>query len=328
MLISIIVPIYNVERYIEECIDSIVRQNVKEWELLLVDDGSTDSSGVICDEYSNRFDNIRVFHKKNGGVSSARNIGIAEAKGDWLVFVDGDDWLAEDYLDPIANWYSSKYNILHFGYTKQNREGEMIAIGGKVTGHFISDQLFCSENWSSVSVSYAFRKTLIDKYSIRFPEGFRISEDRAFIACAVVSAKEYFCVEGNGYYYRYTRGSAVNSHHPYACNRFNIEVAKYVENFVNRNGLAWGKDARRWFWGFQMHSHLLSVLRSKSFVSDLGAIQCDVNEFWRVVSAYQYDNDLFVEFWCMKYCLFPFLLYKKYIYPRVWHAKKLIMDFR
>lgn len=99
MLISVIVPVYNVENYLRHCVQSITSQAYKKLEVLLVDDGSTDRSGQICDELALQDSRIRVFHKENGGVSSARNLGIENASGDYICFVDSDDWLDTDYFD-------------------------------------------------------------------------------------------------------------------------------------------------------------------------------------------------------------------------------------
>ena len=89
--ISVIVPVYKVEKYVGECINSILAQSFKDFELILVDDGSPDKSGEICDSYAKKDNRIKVFHKKNGGVSSARNFGIDKAVGEWLCFIDSDD---------------------------------------------------------------------------------------------------------------------------------------------------------------------------------------------------------------------------------------------
>lgn len=93
MLFSIIVPVYNVEKYLDKCILSILNQDYNNYELLLIDDGSTDNSGHICDEYAKKYSCINVFHKKNGGLSDARNYGMKYAKGNYIVFVDSDDWI-------------------------------------------------------------------------------------------------------------------------------------------------------------------------------------------------------------------------------------------
>jgi len=98
-IISIIVPIYNVEKYLEKCINSLLLQDIDvEYEIVLVDDGSTDKSGLICDKYDAIHDNIRVIHKKNGGLSDARNVGVMNSSGKYITFVDSDDYVSADYL--------------------------------------------------------------------------------------------------------------------------------------------------------------------------------------------------------------------------------------
>ena len=96
MKVSVIIPVYNVEDYLKECIESLTAQTIKDIEILLVDDGSTDKSGVICDEYSEKFENVKVIHKVNGGQASARNMALDIAEGEFIGFVDSDDWVDAD----------------------------------------------------------------------------------------------------------------------------------------------------------------------------------------------------------------------------------------
>ena len=96
--ISVIVPVYNVEKYIGECIKSIINQDYENIEIILVDDGSNDKSGEICDEYTLKDKRVKVIHKENGGVSSARNRGIESSTGEYIAFVDGDDYVTKDYV--------------------------------------------------------------------------------------------------------------------------------------------------------------------------------------------------------------------------------------
>ena len=102
-LVSIIVPVYNAEEYLNRCVDSILSQTMTDFELLLIDDGSKDDSGRICDEYSEKDARVRVFHKPNGGVSSARNLGLDNAKGKWITFVDADDRCSCNYLEHLLS---------------------------------------------------------------------------------------------------------------------------------------------------------------------------------------------------------------------------------
>ena len=99
--VSIIIPIYNVEKYLKCCLDSILVQTFQDWEAIFVDDGSKDSSGIICDEYAAKDARVRVIHKENGGLSSARNAGLAIASGDWIMHLDGDDWIEPDMLERL-----------------------------------------------------------------------------------------------------------------------------------------------------------------------------------------------------------------------------------
>lgn len=100
-IISIIVPVYQAEKYLCRCIDSILAQTFTDWECILVDDGSTDKSGRICDEYATRDSRFRVFHKPNGGVSSARNLALDNARGEWVTFIDADDFISNNYFNAI-----------------------------------------------------------------------------------------------------------------------------------------------------------------------------------------------------------------------------------
>ena len=108
--VSIIVPVYKAEAYLHRCIDSIIVQTFTNWALLLVDDGSPDRSGVICDEYAGKDERIKVFYKENGGVSSARNLGIDKAVVEWLCFIDSDDTIQPTYLDDFESFYF-KYKL-------------------------------------------------------------------------------------------------------------------------------------------------------------------------------------------------------------------------
>ena len=122
-LISVIVPVYNVEKYLKKCIDSIRAQTYSNIEIILIDDGSTDTSGSICDEYANNFENIKVFHKKNGGLMSAWKYGFEHALGEYIGFVDSDDWIEAEMYDKLLSALKS---------TKSD-----IAVAGLIKGEYI-----------------------------------------------------------------------------------------------------------------------------------------------------------------------------------------------
>lgn len=118
-LISVIVPIYNIESYIEKCIESIVNQDYRNIEIILVDDGSTDTSGMICDKYEKIDSRIKVLHKKNGGLSDARNFGMKNANGKYLIFIDGDDYVKENFISRLYHnlcFYKADISVCAFSY--------------------------------------------------------------------------------------------------------------------------------------------------------------------------------------------------------------------
>ena len=178
-IISIIVPIYNVDNYLEKCIDSILNQALEEFELVLVNDGSTDNSGAICDKYSNKDERVKVIHKKNGGVSSARNVGIKNANGDYIGFVDPDD-----YVD--IDMYKKLYELC----IKSNSDIAICKLGREINGNIINKsydegllelnnlegmrELFKGELYRFSLCNKLFNKKCFE--NIKFPEG-RIHED-------------------------------------------------------------------------------------------------------------------------------------------------------
>ena len=111
MKFSVVVPIYNVEKYLNKCVDSILNQTYKDFELILVDDGSPDNCPKICDEYAERDARVRVIHKENEGLVAARNTGIKEAEGEYICYVDGDDWIASNLLETVWEKALKNYDV-------------------------------------------------------------------------------------------------------------------------------------------------------------------------------------------------------------------------
>lgn len=130
--VSIIIPVYNAEKHISKCIESLTNQTYKEIQIILINDGSTDKSGQICEAYAEKDNRIIVIHKENGGVSSARNIGLENSTGYYIMFVDSDDWIEEDAIKrlmQVQNKYS--YDLIMFGYYRENVINETIDLSGK-----------------------------------------------------------------------------------------------------------------------------------------------------------------------------------------------------
>lgn len=178
--VSIIIPVYNTENTLNRCIDSILNQIFTDWELLLVDDGSTDQSGELCDEYASRDKRIKVFHKKNGGVSSARNIGLDHATGSWITFVDSDDFIDTTFLSSFiisssCDLYITGIQFINNTTTLLPPE-ECIKIEDVIELDNLLNKLYFTAPWGKV-----YKNDIIQQNKIRFNINLKIGEDTDFV---------------------------------------------------------------------------------------------------------------------------------------------------
>lgn len=202
-LISVIVPVYNVEKYIRECIDSIIFQTYNNFELILVDDGTPDNSGHICDDYAKKDSRIKVIHKRNEGVSVARNIGIEVAKGEWITFVDSDDKLEEDALQICSDFIRNQsIDLLQFRDTDSNLNDRLI-----YEEIVPSKQYLRLEHpitvWGSM-----FKKSIINKWNLQFNSNIKIGEDLIFVTNYIKHCKQCLMLNRSLYFYRKNENGA------------------------------------------------------------------------------------------------------------------------
>lgn len=199
-LVSIIVPVYNVEKYLSTCINSILSQSVLDWELLLIDDGSNDRSGFICDDYSQIDPRIRVFHLTNGGVSNARNFGIDNARGKWLCFVDADDYLDSRSIDLCLKYEDC--DLIRFSmeyvYSEENFNNRSYNLTSYTSkSDFLYDVI--SRNTILGVCAGFYKRDLFEQYKIRFNPKISLGEDWLVFAQLVYRAN-LFAVDTNCYY--------------------------------------------------------------------------------------------------------------------------------
>ena len=153
-LISIVVPIYKVEKYINKCIESILNQTYKNLEIILVDDGSPDNCGKIADEYAKKDNRIKVIHKKNGGLSDARNAGIDIVKGKYIAFVDSDDYIEKEYIEIMYNAIrTNKVKIVQCGINKVNDDGKVLDSYGYLDNELINSKRIIEEKYTKYPIS-------------------------------------------------------------------------------------------------------------------------------------------------------------------------------
>lgn len=230
---SVIVPIYNVSKYLPECISSVLQQDFQNFELILVDDGSIDGSGEICDQFQQKDERIRVIHKSNGGVTSARNAGLDAAKGEYVLFFDGDDFVEADLLsrlEKIIGEFSP--DLICFGYQTVNENMEVsephtdaMSEGLHTSAelkHIFNKLLYApeSKNFNQCSCilysmcTKAFKKSLIDPIQAAIPTQIRRGEDAAAVMTAVCKCNSLYVIPFAGYNYRMQTSSVTHTFKP------------------------------------------------------------------------------------------------------------------
>ena len=204
MKISVIIPVYNVSDYLKRCISSIINQTYKDLEIIIIDDGSTDESSKICDEFANSDSRVVVFHLKNNGAAAARNYGIKKATGEYLFFVDGDDFIENDTIESLLNVGDGK-DIIYCDYYRYYENGNK---------DYISLIPFDFSNKSHIlampgPVCKLIRKELFKDYKLSFLEGRRY-EDIAIMPFVSALAKNVSYLKEAKYYYYQRIGSSMN----------------------------------------------------------------------------------------------------------------------
>ena len=214
-LVSVVVPVYRVEPYIQVCLDSIIGQTYRNLEIILIDDGSPDRCGAICDEYAMRDSRIKVIHKGNGGVSAARNLGLKYATGDWVTFVDADDWIDPEHIRQLVEpTQNTQVDCVICGYIQEYPNNVFIRhidLGMPLTGeqaifYMLQPDLYQGFLWNKL-----FRKNVIDHAELQLDETLSYLEDLAFCAGFFNQSQQICCIQSDSYHYRQRHDSAVYS---------------------------------------------------------------------------------------------------------------------
>lgn len=181
-LISIVVPVYNVAPQLGRCLDSILRQDFRDFELILVDDGSRDSSGEICDRYASQHPCIQVIHQANGGVSAARNAGIRRAQGEWIYFADSDDWMEHDLLSTFQSYLTPDTDLYLIGAAIEY-DGHTTFVTPHAHHYTRMDEALVylyQKNLVGVPWNKLFRRRIVETYHLTFCEALNSYEDELF----------------------------------------------------------------------------------------------------------------------------------------------------
>lgn len=257
-LISLIVPVYNAENTLYRCIDSILGQSLTDFELLLINDGSKDKSGEICDGYEAKDNRIRVFHKENGGVSSARNVGLDNAKGTWVAYVDSDDWVAKDYLKNLIDHTKTGVDlVISFPtYIYTDGSSRKPEYQPKLVDEQNFEEIFVehSMHQNTSPWSKLFRREILESANIRFCEDMHIGEDLLFLYTYMLSTAKIYISSDTDYLYSYDLETSltkrVNSYKSEYVGYRNIK--RVVEDLIKKRNLKSSDSLQRlgWIIGF------------------------------------------------------------------------------
>ncbi len=253
--VSLIVPVYNGEKWLERCVQSLLAQTMGDFELLLIDDGSEDSTPELCDQWAQRDQRIHVFHQKNSGVSAARNVGLDYAMGEWVAFVDVDDWVAPNYLQTLTRKQSElpARTVLVSSLVIEEERGcfeeilvERLYLRGEGNALLLEFKLFAH----GFSAAKLYNRELIEKSHLRFDETITFKEDLFFFLAYLKMVDKIYVMNYAGYHYWRGHSEALsqkfhNFDHEYRV--FQMSVDK-----LNEFALEWGGDQEI---VAQTHSH-------------------------------------------------------------------------
>lgn len=203
--ITIIIPVYNSENTLRRCLDSVLAQTFTDYECLLIDDGSIDNSGRICDEYAENDKRFRVFHKENGGVSSARNVGLDNAKGEWILFCDADDFVLSGWLNNFRFHSSENIDMVIQGM-KTNRPltncSEALEYALEFNLPAVDAMKVLSDNnLLGYTFLKSFRRSVLNDYNIRFDARLKFNEDSVFVIDYLSKVRRVVSTNSIGYFY-------------------------------------------------------------------------------------------------------------------------------
>ena len=229
-LISVIVPVYNVSNYLKECVDSIINQSYKNIEILLIDDGSTDDSGKICDKYAKKDKRIKVFHKENGGLSDARNVGLDNCSGEYICFIDSDDFVTNNYVELLYAAIKENSTLLsQCGFSRYNNglSGDNVCYdNNKVINKddFFYDNFTKHQIDNTVVWNKLYSKKLLGK--IRFEKG-KIHEDEFFTYKIIDKVDRISIISDCLYMYRVNESSITRR-------KYNVNRLAVLDAFMEK----------------------------------------------------------------------------------------------
>ena len=285
--VSIIVPIFQVEKYLGECIESLINQSYKNLEIILVDDGAQDNCPFICNKWSKKDSRIKVIHKKNGGLSDARNAGLDIATGDYIIFVDSDDYVNKRFIEKLLRTaVKNNVMIVQCGYLQVTDSGEILKKVTHGNSYFLNSKKMitelktdnCIENtvvWNKIYKRELFKE-------IRFPYG-KINEDEYTTYKLLDLAKNIYIINEPLYYYRYNHNSIMGK-------KFNLKRLDIIDGLKERIDYFKDKDMDLYYASIELF--ILNIMNIYKEVEEnfkdrddiLNDLKADFNNYLKLIN--------------------------------------------
>lgn len=323
-LVSIIVAVYNAEKYLDRCLNSLARQTIKNLDIILVDDGSTDNSGIICDAYAARDGRFRVIHKTNGGVSSARQIGLNSARGEFVIHADPDDWVEPNWIEELLKGaLSNKVDITICGFYLERKEGSFVE--NTTPTSLINDDLLCDllygKIWGALW-NKLIRKDCFKSLNVSFVQEMNLWEDLYVVTDLIFKGATVSHIPLPLYHYdTFSNGSSIvrmpNINHIYSMKVYidkfetllvddRYKEAFYVRKFqLKKRCFRTGKKNKELFVGLYPEFNLRFIAEHPFKWSNIRAYRGDIYKMEKVCMAIALNGHI-----ALGYGLFDF--WKKY----------------
>lgn len=328
MKFSIIVPIYKVETFLHQCVDSVLNQNYQDFELILVDDGSTDECPTICDKYAKKDNRVRVIHKKNGGLVSARKAGVETAKGDYCIPLDGDDWLEDGCLERLSD-VIGKYSpdVIRFGYIIASEENKIFrSVEHYRLGFYNRDQIDREIMPSLIysDLGYAFPssiwgecvlRSLYKEEQMAVPDEITIGEDFAVTKPIITKASSLYIMSDCLYSYRTNMASMTKNKKPFNLRNYTYRY-KHILDRIDVDYYGLRNQLNRSTAHGLFNAYATQFYQEKSYRDIKRDILISMEEepYKTIISEVEFDRPLsrkLMEFVLKKHLIFMIWLYSK-----------------
>lgn len=343
---SVIVPVYNVYNYLERCMKSVLNQNFDSYEVIVVDDGSTDGSNILCDMYATKYNHIKVIHKSNGGLASARNMGLDEAKGEYVLWIDSDDWIDESSLSVLhssivdvtkENFQVDVVKFNYYRHVKENTPCYSSAEPGLYLGEhkveiLLKNALYNAGKYGLSACMHVYRRELLVKNKLRFVSEQEVgSEDYLFNIEVLLCAENIVVLECPLYYYDLREGSLTQQYREKLANQYANLYKTLSDYCIQNDKCKYQEDINRFFIWSLIHNtcfiHEYTVMNGHSIIEGRKKMKYilrmkEIEQAIKKINRESFTKGEKIQLWAMKLKIEPIFYYLFVLKSKSMRSKK------